>query len=165
MKVFTIGEVAKKLNINVETLYYYDRKGLLPFVHRDEKGNRCFTVDDIEMVLTILHLKNAGVTLKEIKQFILWRLEGDQTLEERWQFIQKQEKILEEKIQQLIHAREILRYKDWYYQTAVEAGTEQIHLLPNTYQYNQDAQDKFLEMIDQMSEEEKFLFEIEKQEK
>ena len=116
-------------------------------------------------VLTILHLKNAGVTLKEIKQFILWRLEGDQTLEERWQFIQKQEKILEEKIQQLIHAREILRYKDWYYQTAVEAGTEQIHLLPNTYQYNQDAQDKFLEMIDQMSEEEKFLFEIEKQEK
>jgi len=37
--------------------------------------------------------------------------------------------------------------------------------LPNTYQYNQDAQDKFLEMIDQMSEEEKFLFEIEKQEK
>ena len=165
MKQFTIGEVAKKLNLNVETLYYYDRKDLLPFVHRDEKGNRRFTVDDIEMVLTILHLKNAGVTLKEIKQFILWRLEGDQTLEERWQFIQKQEKILEEKIQQLIHAREILRYKDWYYQTAVEAGTEQIHLLPNTYQYNQDAQEKFLEMIDQMSEEEKFLFEIEKQEK
>lgn len=54
-KSYTIGQDADKLGINVKTLYYYDQQGLLPFVKRDEKGNHQFTVDDLEMVLTILH--------------------------------------------------------------------------------------------------------------
>lgn len=162
-KTYTIGQIAKKLNLNVETLYYYDRQGLLPFVKRDKNGNRQFTIDDIEMLLTILHLKSAGIKLKEIKKFINWRLEGDDTLEKRLSFIRKQEKILQKKLIELQQSMQILKYKDWYYQTAVEAGTESIHLLPGTYQYNEEASEKFIEKVDYMSEIEKELFKLEQQ--
>lgn len=162
MKTFTIGEVAKLLHLNVETLYFYDRKGLLSFVKRDEHNHRQFTIDDLEMVLTILHLKNAEVPLSNIKQFIEWRMAGDATLEQRYAFIQREEKKLEERIHSLNRAMKILKYKDWYYQTAVEAGTEDVHLQKGTYQYNEEAKNKFISMIDCMSEEEQFLFEIEK---
>lgn len=160
-KTYTIGQVAAKLNVNIETLYYYDRQGLLPFVKRDQNGNRQFTLDDIEMLLTIFHLKNAGVKLKDIKKFIDWRLDGDTTLTKRLKFIQNQERILQQKITDLKRSMQILKYKDWYYQTAVEAGTEKIHLLPGTYQYNEEAAAKFVEYVNQMSETEKELFEIE----
>lgn len=160
-KSYSIGEVAKILKVNVKTLYYYDRQGLFPFVKRDQQGNRIFTTDNLEMILTILHLKNAGVKLKEIREFINWRMEGDSTLEKRLSFIQDQENILKNKIQELQRAFKILEYKEWYYQTAVEAGTEKVHLIPGTLRYNQEAAEKFVNESDKMSEVEKELFEIE----
>lgn len=163
MKTFTIDEVAKLLQINIETLYYYDREGLLPFVKRDKNNHRQFTVDDLEMVLNILHLKNAEVPLKDIKTFIQWRMEGDSTLENRLHFIQDQENHLENHIIELQHALQILKFKEWYYQTATYAGTESVHLKDHSFQYNEQAKEKFLSMIDQMSPEEKLLFEIEQQ--
>lgn len=161
-KSYTIGQVADKLGINVKTLYYYDQQGLLPFVKRDEKGNRQFTVDDLEMALTILHLKNAGVKLKEIKKFIDWRMAGDSTLTQRLDFIENQEKVLKQNIKNLQRSLQILEYKEWYYKTAVDAGTEKIHLIPGTFRYNQEAAQKFITKIDKMSVMEKELFEIEK---
>ena len=161
-KSYTIGQVADKLGINIKTLYYYDREGLLSFVNRDEKGNRRFTVDDLEMVLTILHLKNAGVKLKEIKKFIDWRMAGDSTLTQRLAFIENQEKILKKNIENLQRSLQILEYKEWYYKTAVDAGTEQIHLISGTFRYNHEAAQKFITKIDKMSVMEKELFEIEK---
>lgn len=79
---YTIGQVAKKLGLNIETLYFYDRQGLLTFIKRDQADRRIFTYNDMEMIMTILHLKNADVPLKEIKKFIDWRIAGDSTLQE-----------------------------------------------------------------------------------
>ncbi|CCI84904.1 MerR family DNA-binding transcriptional regulator [Lactobacillus pasteurii] len=36
---YTIGQVAKKLGLNIETLYFYDRQGLLTFIKRDQAGD------------------------------------------------------------------------------------------------------------------------------
>lgn len=163
MKNFTIGEIADLLHLNIETLYYYDRKGMLPFVKRDQNNHRQFTVDDLEMILNILHLKNAEVPLKEIKKFIQWRMIGDTTLSQRLHFIEQQEVRLNEHLQELQHAMQILEFKKWYYQTAVDAGTEAIHLKDHSFQYNEQTKEKFLAMVDQMSPEEKLLFAIEQQ--
>lgn len=38
----TIGQVAEKMNISAYTLRYYEKEGLLPFVHRDANGVRMF---------------------------------------------------------------------------------------------------------------------------
>ena len=44
---YTIGEMARKLNVAPSTLRYYDKEGLLPFVERSSGGIRMFKDEDM----------------------------------------------------------------------------------------------------------------------
>lgn len=132
MKTYSIGEVAQQLDLTVETIRYYDNVGLLPFVKRDQGGRRRFTADNIRLMRMILGLKRAGVPIKKIARFVSWRLDGDDSLKLRYDFLAQQEEVLEDRIAELENSLAYLRYKKWYYKTAVAAGTEEIHLLPNS---------------------------------
>ncbi|MCI8375129.1 MAG: MerR family DNA-binding transcriptional regulator [Lachnospiraceae bacterium] len=57
---YTVGEIAKKLNIPPSTLRYYDKEGLLPFVERTSSGIRMFSDKDFESLSVIECLKKAG---------------------------------------------------------------------------------------------------------
>ena len=63
----TIGEVAKKMNVTVRTLQYYDREGLLSPSAISEGGRRLYTDKDIVTLHQILSLKHLGFTLNDIK--------------------------------------------------------------------------------------------------
>ncbi|MFR2822009.1 MAG: MerR family DNA-binding transcriptional regulator [Thomasclavelia sp.] len=51
---YTIGEIAKMLNVSPSTIRYYDKEGLLPFVERTKGGIRIFKDKDYEF-LKIIH--------------------------------------------------------------------------------------------------------------
>ena len=67
---YTIGEMAKIINVAPSTLRYYDKEGLLPFVERTEGGIRMFKESDYEGLTIINCLKNSGMPLKDIKVFL-----------------------------------------------------------------------------------------------
>ena len=67
---YTIGEVSKKFNIPTSTLRYYEKEGLLPFIERDKNGIRKFKEENFEWIHTIECLKNTGIPIKDIKNFI-----------------------------------------------------------------------------------------------
>lgn len=120
---YTIGEMAKIVNVPPSTLRYYDKEGLLPFVERTEGGIRMFKESDYEGLCIINCLKNSGMPLKDIKNFMQMVSQGDASIESRLELIEKQRtRVLQdlEKIQQLL---KILDYKVWYYSTAKAAGT------------------------------------------
>lgn len=120
---YTIGEMAKIVNVPTSTLRYYDKEGLLPFVERTEGGIRMFKESDYEGLCIINCLKNSGMPLKDIKNFMQMVSQGDASIESRLELIEKQRtRVLQdlEKIQQLL---KILDYKVWYYSTAKAAGT------------------------------------------
>lgn len=145
MATYSIGEVSKQMGLSVEAIRYYDREGLLPFVKRDSGGRRQFTEDNIQLMQMIMDLKKAGVPIKDIAYFVSWRLDGDDSLGERYDFLNAHEKVLEDEIASLEKSLAYLRFKKWYYKTAKAAGTEKIHLKagttqvdPNTYaEYDQ----------------------------
>lgn len=66
-KYYKIGEVVKKLNINRETIRYYENIGLLTENKRDKNDYRLYSKDEIEKVEFILMVKSYGFSLKEIK--------------------------------------------------------------------------------------------------
>lgn len=66
-KYYKIGEVVKKLNINRETIRYYENVGLLTENKRDKNGYRLYSEDEVEKVEFILMVKSYGFSLKEIK--------------------------------------------------------------------------------------------------
>lgn len=124
---YTVGEMAKKMNIAPSTLRYYDKEGLLPFVERSGGGIRMFQDSDFEWLSIIECLKKSGMSIKNIKQFIDWCVEGDSTIEQRLELIDQQRNAVLHQIDQLKETLAVLNYKHWYYETAKEAGTCTIH--------------------------------------
>lgn len=120
---YTISEAAEKIQLNPPTLRYYDKEGLLPFVERDNNGSRKFKESDFEWLRLIECLKATGMSIKDIKQFMDWYVEGDSTLEERRKMFHERKVAVEEKIKSMQEMLEIVNYKSWFYDRAVEEGT------------------------------------------
>lgn len=124
---YTIGDIAQKIGLTPSTLRYYDKEGLLPFVDRTESGIRRFKDSDMEWFSIIECLKNTGMSIKEIKTFIDWCMEGDVSLDKRYEMFLERKKETEKQIILLQKSLDIINYKCWYYKTALEAGTEKVH--------------------------------------
>jgi DNA-binding transcriptional MerR regulator len=83
MKYCSISEASAKFNIPESTLRYYEKKGLLPLIERDEAGRRLFSEDQIALLETVICLKHTHMPISGIKQYIDWVVEGDNTIELR----------------------------------------------------------------------------------
>ena len=90
--MYTVGEMAKLLNIPGSTLRYYDKEGLLPFVERSSGGIRMFQEKDYEWLKVISCLKKAGMSLKDIREYINLAMQGDDTIDERLALFREAEK-------------------------------------------------------------------------
>ncbi|HIX15264.1 MAG TPA: MerR family transcriptional regulator [Candidatus Hungatella pullicola] len=124
---YTIGEISKIMGIPASTLRYYDKEGLLPFVKRTSGGIRMFQDKDIAALEVINCLKQTGLSISEIKKFIDLCEEGDSTIDQRLELINRQYQIMKEEEKKIKATIHVLKYKQWYYKTAKEAGTCSIH--------------------------------------
>lgn len=142
---YTVGQMAKKMGVAPSALRYYDKEGLLPFVERSDGGIRVFTDGDWQWLSIIECLKKTGLPIKEIKTFIDWCMEGDATIDQRLELMQRQREAVKEQIRQMQDTLALLDYKCWYYETAKKAGTCAVHDempeedVPPKYRYARDA--------------------------
>ncbi|MBD2872380.1 MerR family transcriptional regulator [Paenibacillus sp. IB182493] len=51
---------------------YYEKKGLLPLIERDEAGRRLFSEDQMALLETVICLKNTHMPISGIKQYMDW---------------------------------------------------------------------------------------------
>ena len=124
--VYTVGEMAKLLGVTASTLRYYDKEGLLPFVERSSGGIRMFLESDIEWLRVIECMKKAGMSIKDIRQYIELALKGDDTIELRLMMFLRQKEVLQQKMAEMQHTMAMVEYKCWYYETAKAAGTVEV---------------------------------------
>ncbi len=121
--IYTVGEIAKQMDIAPSTLRYYDKEGLLPFLERSSGGIRMFKDEDLGWLEIIECLKKTGMPIKEIKHFIDCGMAGDETINERLSIIQSQKNVVIAKMKEMQEMLDMLDFKDWYYTKAKEAGT------------------------------------------
>ena len=81
--IYTVGEMAQKLGVPASTLRYYDKEGLLPFVERSSGGIRMFRENDFEWLQVIRCMKKAGMSIKDIRQYIELSMQGNDTIDTR----------------------------------------------------------------------------------
>lgn len=124
--VYTVGEMAKLLGVAPSTLRYYDKEGLLPFVERSSGGIRMFQESDFEWLRVIGCMKKAGMSIKDIRQYIEMALQGDDTIAKRLELFEHQREVLKAQMEELQHTMEMVEYKCWYYETAQAAGTIEV---------------------------------------
>ena len=109
--IYTVGEMAQKLGVPASTLRYYDKEGLLPFVERSSGGIRMFRENDFEWLQVIRCMKKAGMSIKDIRQYIELSMQGDDTIDTRLEMFRHQREVLTQQIQQLQHTLETVEYK------------------------------------------------------
>ena len=73
MDTFTIGELARQANVHVETLRYYERRGLIPKPHRTVSNYRVYSFENLRRVKFIKQAQGLGFSLKEINKLLALR--------------------------------------------------------------------------------------------
>ena len=121
--MYTIGQVSAMFNLPVSTLRYYDKEGFFPNLER--KGNiRYFSDNELEALRIIECLKKSGLEIKDIKQFFIWVSEGSSSYEKRKELFETRKSAVETEIQELQKTLFLLKFKCWYYETAMKDGNE-----------------------------------------
>ena len=118
---YTVGEMAKILDVPASTLRYYDKEGLLPFVKRTSGGIRVFENTDFEWLQIINCMKKSGMSITDIREYIHLTLEGNSTIDARLEMFKRQKEVLEKQIEEMNETLKTLEYKCWFYETAKEA--------------------------------------------
>lgn len=75
MRPLTIGQVARTCGVGVETVRFYERKGLLPAPPRRESGYRQFPPDTVTRIRFIGRAKELGFSLREIRDLLTLRVD------------------------------------------------------------------------------------------
>ena len=69
-----IGAVATRADVNIQTVRYYERRGLLAKPPRTESNYRLYSEDSVRRVRFVKRAQQLGFTLKEIKDLLALRL-------------------------------------------------------------------------------------------
>lgn len=75
MTALTIGEVAKRAQVGIDTVRYYERSRLLPPPPRRASGYREYNMTDVRRLTFIRRAKDIGFSLEEIRDLLA--LSGD----------------------------------------------------------------------------------------
>ncbi len=121
--MYSIGQVSEMFHLPISTLRYYDKEGLFPGMER-QSGIRRFGEREIEALRVIECLKASGLEIRDIKRFMEWTTEGAATYAQRKQLFETRRQAVEAEMAALQKTLDMLRYKCWYYATAIADGNE-----------------------------------------
>jgi len=125
--MYTIKEVAEKMNISEHTLRFWAKSNFFPFVQRNKNNIRIFSENDLNWVKIVKCLRSVGTENKLIKKYIDLCIVGDSTINERYEIIKSTKEKALEQMQELKKQLELLDYKENYYQNLMKHNLEDIY--------------------------------------
>ena len=114
-----IADVSKKYELSADTLRYYERIGLIPEVNRNKSGIRDYTEEDCRWVEFIKCMRNAGLPIEALIDYVTLFQQGDETIEARKEILTQQRKQLIEKMEDMKKTMERLDYKIERYEKGI----------------------------------------------
>lgn len=121
-----IAEVCAKHDITADTLRYYEKVGLLPKIGRTSGGIRDYTDNDCWWIEFIKYMRNAGVSVASILEYMTLYEHGAGTGETRKQILIKERGAMLERQTALQIAIERLDEKIKNYETVIIPTEEQL---------------------------------------
>lgn len=115
----TIAEVSEKFGLSQDTIRYYERIGLIPRVNRNKSGIRDFTEEDCKWIEFIKCMRNAGLPIEVLIEYVALFQQGDETIEARKALLIEQRNQLIKRIEDMKKTLERLDYKIARYEQAI----------------------------------------------
>ncbi|MFD2216502.1 MerR family transcriptional regulator [Metabacillus endolithicus] len=108
MEGLTISQLAKVCEVNIETIRYYERRGLIPKPPRNNSGYRKFPEGFVKDIQFIKRTQDLGFTLEEIKNLLTASNNEDFRSEEVHDFATSKIKEIEERIENMHQMKALL---------------------------------------------------------
>ena len=118
----TIKEVCEKYDITADTLRYYERVGVIPEVSRTKGGIRNYTEEDIAWVENAICMRNAGVPVEMLIEYVRLFQEGDGTFKARRDLLAEARADIQEQLDRITETARLLDYKISRYEEAIKTG-------------------------------------------
>ena len=118
----TIKQVCQRYGLTQDTLRYYEKIGVIPPVHRSASGIRDYDEHDLGWVENAVCLRNAGVPVESIAEYVKLYQAGDEVFAARRDLLSHVLADLTEQRSQLDAAIQKLTYKVSRYEAAVRTG-------------------------------------------
>lgn len=96
-----ISEAAKQTGLTAVTLRYYEREGLIPPVTRKNGGVRNYSQEDITWIHYVKHMRQAGLSVEALADYVHLIKEGEGTEEARMNILLEERAQLEAKYEEL----------------------------------------------------------------
>jgi len=106
-----INEASKASGLSADTIRYYESEGLLPPIHRDQSGHRCFDQESIDWMIVLYWLRKTGMPMDVVSRYAALVHAGDHTIPERKAILLKHGELLAVRRAELDHCDELLAYK------------------------------------------------------
>ena len=108
MEKMTTSQLARESNVNLETIRYYERRGLIPKPPRNASGYRQYSQEDIARTKFIKRAQALGFSLREILEIFSLRMEPGTTCGDIKARVEAKIDEVEQKIADLRQIREAL---------------------------------------------------------
>ena len=108
--MYTMKQACEKTGLSYETLKFYCNQGLVPNVQRDSLNRRVFTDKNIAWINSLSCLKNCNMGIGEMKEYLQLCLQGQGSIPERKQILERKHRELEEEEKRI---RDAISYIDW----------------------------------------------------
>jgi DNA-binding transcriptional MerR regulator len=114
-----IAEVSEHTGISSDTLRYYERIGLIWPVNRNVSGIRDYTDLDLRRVEFIKCMRNAGLPIEVLIEYVGLVQQGDTTIEARKEILREQRELLAARMSEMQKTMDILDHKIEVYENAL----------------------------------------------
>ena len=118
----TIKEVCEKYDITPDTLRYYERVGVIPTVTRTRGGIRDYEEEDIKWVQNAICMRNAGLPVETLIEYVRLFQEGDSTFQARRDLLAEARSVIQKQLDQIQETLSLLNYKISRYDEAIKTG-------------------------------------------
>ena len=118
----TIKEVCERYQISADTLRYYESVGAIPKVTRTKGGIRNYGEQDLNWVENALCMRNAGVPVEMIVEYVKLYQQGDETFVARRDLLRKAQAEIIRQIERYQTELQRLEYKIGRYEQAIQTG-------------------------------------------
>lgn len=113
--MYTIKEVAEKMDVSEHTIRFWAKSGFFPFIKRNQNNIRLFSDDDLNWVKIVKCLRSIGTETKLVKRYIDLCIIGDSTISERYEIIKTTKEKALKQMEDLKKQLELLDYKEEHY--------------------------------------------------
>ena len=114
-----IAEVSERYGISADTLRYYERVGLIPPVHRNEGGIRDYNELDLRRVDFIKCMRNAGLPVEVLIEYMRLVQQGDRTIDARKEILVEQRDLVATRLKEMEKTLDLLNHKIDIYEKAI----------------------------------------------